>query len=1110
MATEPTGECPVSDRSPTSPAQYQALVRQTSGAVSTSTVALSTGGGWAVPVRTLLEGTGGVPVTGPAYGNLYASGSLVGASAASLTGVPGAGPTVTVVSTTETPRITIAPAVSIFPLLLPTVGQDPPTTLTGIEILNLSTTATEWDSPSICTHPDGAMTISATHNFTDISVWHRPLAGSWGARLDLTNYSAPSSGGVVATPLDDAQCIVALADGGWVVFAVDANKQIVSWRSAPDEYQASTQKPRSLAQYVGAALTGYSVIKMRGAYVNGQISLVVSVLNGASNEVRVYASSDLGGTMTLVNTITHAGYADVVAWDGGLVLAYIADNAATASASIVPYVRRSANAFDGFLGAVPSLGTTTANLMEWASVGGGGGFTFGELSLVADDTGTLWLFGSDHDAAGGALMEGYVQQSLDGGITWTTVGTGVGPATGLAWWRSSDAATKFKDYQFCAQGSRIVGIGQAQGSVNNAADSSLVTFTLGGLSMNPQPQTGSRDPTPNQASGYRTNWASINLPQNTGATWTATTAGAPGVTLTSLGMRVLGTTLLDVATWSTAPTLTLAGGVRVEARGVSVVNGYFELRARIGDATPRSYDVRVRCTPTTVTVTDMNGGGPGVPTTSYTETATVRAVRIWLYEHNPAGPTARVLVSYLSNAPQKIGAGVDEWYTGQTAFTVVQPGIVTTDQVSFAFGNGTLSLADGYVETVSFGTSGNPGLSSRLLGQALLPTTSFVGELGLKLAGIGLFPSGSTWQLDTAFPYPAANTNPLVRSSPQSGGRFDQAVGVDMDIAGTHDGGIMAVCLRNCNFDTATFNYTDPVAGAVSRTIDLKIGTGLKYTRTGTVIQCDPTGGNDVTDYLPANTLAGATWRFGGGGAIRTIGRNTGGRWSTTATMGTGLRPVLVLEGVDGTEAASGGAGSILSPDVTVLFRNVAAGATDFNLVVAPTSTASGYIEIGKAFVGTCMVFARRTSRGDQHSITTNLQTTEAKDGTRRVTKEGSARRAESMDWVDGIDTSDLHRPSPDYVSSYTAGTVIGNWSATPFDMFGLLASDGENCMVYLPKVPVTAGAGIATTITARDLQLYGRVRTDTLQMDVVVGNAWTGSAGELVRMGTLLIEEEL
>ena len=64
--------------------------------------------------------------------------------------------------------------------------------------------------------------------------------------------------------------------------------------------------------------------------------------------------------------------------------------------------------------------------------------------------------------------------------------------------------------------------------------------------------------------------------------------------------------------------------------------------------------------------------------------------------------------------------------------------------------------------------------------------------------------------------------------------------------------------------------------------------------------------------------------------------------------------------------------------------------------------------------------------------------------------------------------------------------------------------------MVYLPKVPVTAGAGIATTITARDLQLYGRVRTDTLQMDVVVGNAWTGSAGELIRMGTLLIEEEL
>jgi hypothetical protein len=195
---------------------------------------------------------------------------------------------------------------------------------------------------------------------------------------------------------------------------------------------------------------------------------------------------------------------------------------------------------------------------------------------------------------------------------------------------------------------------------------------------------------------------------------------------------------------------------------------------------------------------------------------------------------------------------------------------------------------------------------------------------------------------------------------------------------------------------------------------------------------------------------------------------------------------------------------------VTVLLRNVAAGATNFSLTVGPTSTASGYIEVGKAFVGTALVFARRSSRGEQHSTATNIQTTEAKDGTRRVVREGAVRRAESMDWVDGVDTSDLHRPSPDYVTSYTGGTVVGNWSATPFDMFGLLASDGENCMVYLPKVPVTAGAANVTTITARDLQLYGRIVSDTLQMDVVLGNAWTGSAGELIRMGTLLIEEEL
>jgi hypothetical protein len=1099
----------VSDRTPTNPAQYQAIVRQTSGDVTSATSVLSTGGAWSVPVRTLLEGTGGVPVVGPAYGNLYAAGSLVGASAASLTGVDGDGPTVTVVSTTETPRITIAAAVSISPPLLPTVGQDPPTSLSGIEILDLTTTATAWLSPSICTHPDGAMTAVAIHNGTDVSVWHRPLAGSWGARLDLSNYSAPNGGGALATPLDNVACVVALPDGGFVVFAVDANKEIISWRSAPDEYQASTVLPRSLAQYVGRSLTGYTLLQMRGAYANGQISLVVSGLIGAGpytgNVIKVYASSDLGGTMTLVNTITDAGYADVTAWDGGFVLAYCRTSVSG------PSVRRSSNAFDGFLNATETNLTALTNaLWRIADASIYSNFTAGELSICADDTGTIWLFGSDHNFAGGAALEAYVLQSLDGGISWSSVGTGLGPAIGRAWWRSVDAGTSFRKYQMCAQGSRIVGIAKASASVGNAADSSLVTFSIGGLSLNPMPQTGTKDPTTNQASGWDLNYAAISLPQSIGATWTYSPTGAPGVTLTALGLRSLATTLADVATWTAAPALTLSSGVRVEARGIKVDVGYFELRARIGDGTPRSYDVRVRCTPTTITVTDMNGGGVGVPTTIYTATATVRAVRIWLREQFPAGPTARVMVCYLSSVAPTIGAGIDEWYTPQTATSTVLPGTVTTDRVSFAFGTTGLVLADGYVQTVSFGIDGNPGLNFRLLGQALLPTTSYVGELGLKLAGIGLFPSGSTWQINTTMPYPAANTNPLVRSSPQSGGRFDAAVGTVIQLDGTHDGGIMAVCLRNCNFETATFGYLDPVAGAVTRAVDLKIGTGLQYTRTGTIIQCDPSGGNNITDYLPAHTLAGATFRFGGGGAIRKIARNTGGRWSTTATMGTGLRPVLTLEGIDGTEAASGGAGSILSPDVTVLLRNVAAGATNFSLTIGPTSTASGYIEIGKFFVGTALVFARRTSRGEQHSVATNIQTTEAKDGTRRVVREGDVRRAESMDWVDGVDTTNLHATSPDYVTSYTGGTVVGNWSATPFDMFGLLASDGENCMVYLPKVPVTAGAGNVTTITARDLQLYGRIVSDTLQMDVVLGNAWTGSAGELIRLGTLLIEEEL
>jgi hypothetical protein len=73
-----------------------------------------------------------------------------------------------VVSTTETPRITIAPNPGLSTLLLPTAGQDPPTSLSGMDILSLSTTATEWTGMSICTHPSGAMTAISVHNATSI------------------------------------------------------------------------------------------------------------------------------------------------------------------------------------------------------------------------------------------------------------------------------------------------------------------------------------------------------------------------------------------------------------------------------------------------------------------------------------------------------------------------------------------------------------------------------------------------------------------------------------------------------------------------------------------------------------------------------------------------------------------------------------------------------------------------------------------------------------------------------------------------------------------------------------------------------------------------------
>lgn len=977
-------------------------------------------------------------------------------------------------------------------------GWDPPTTISEFEFIDRTTTANEWLYPHVVTLSSGASVLVVQHSERYVATYVRTLGGTWAASGVV--YDAGSA--VYASPEAACPCLVVLPGDRLLCLYWDS--VIGALRSSVSADNGATWSTPVLIDAVLEFAGGLPVSRIRAAWKDGQaLALVWQQVAGADYVIQ-FASTDNGASFSLISIITDrdAGYAEVVAVGGSFVVATLETNRDTGGSTVTPYVRRVGSAFDFVMATAPVLAQLDADTERWGNRVGvaGTALTAGELSLTVDHAGTLWLFGLDF----ASTRQGLVSRSDDGGVTWAL--------QGRRWYDCADATRGPRQMAAAWQGSRII---LAHTLNASTATASLACSYLGGPTTVCRPQQTAAVAVVEYATDYTVTWLPYALPENTGATWTYAAVGAPTITLTTNGARVQHGGVLDSATWTATPTTSNANGLNLVA-DLRATTGNVFVMARIGEAVPSSYEVRVLVTPTSIVVRDMTAAADLV-TLSTTVGATGVQILLGIGDTVGGAVSGDCQVWYRPS-----GSSADRNFVLLHQATTLTRGASTTDRIQFGTVAGN-AATDSYARLAQYaqGSDCGVGLSvatytdtNSLLGVPVSPYPTPLAETGVYLSGLaGPLASGQTWTAPVEYGYGVTYIDPAVAASPRRQWRstadnvsqrivwtFDEATPMASPLAGIYVDG--------CNFPTATLEGWDGAAWVVLATIDLRLSatSSIKYTRQGEIVYCGTGGGSTIADYLDRGELAGYTIKLAAG-QYRRIKTNTGGRWTGGAVTTT--RPVVTLESYTPGDATSGSASQIWTPRACVVFRGATTGYSRYSLRIAASPTADGYYTVGAIVIGPLVVLGDPDTER-QYSRATNVLTTTARNGTRTQRRMGRAARAIQISWTDGIDGSNVHDAVPDYVLDYTGGTPISTPAAISGDIHGVIAENDITPVVYLPAIAVPGSATTSLVVSA-DLMLYGDVITDTIQTDVVTGDEHQVSGkGEYVRVGTVRLEEVL
>lgn len=953
-------------------------------------------------------------------------------------------------------------------------GWNPPWIFDDFAWINRSTTAGYWKHPHAITLSGGSVLSVAVRESRYVYSYTTTIAN---ASTAVLIYDYGSAGAYSWHP-----CLVTLPSGRILCFfwyEIDATHFQMRMHYSDDDGATWTTGAKAILP----ASVGAQPRRIRAAYANGQILMLAWRTNGTSEEITQYASADLGGTFSVVETRTDTdrGYPEIVAVDNVFVCAWIGGGLALGStATYVPIVSRVASAYQALSTAEQVLGVDAVSTTEYATVVGSV-FTDGDLAMAYDEDGCLYLLGRSMSST---LL--YYTRSTDGGVTWS--GLSLHP---FYLWDDTGTYLTHLTLTFTGGRAAIVSINVATPATS---DPSLSILWGGGYTSQPCPLDTTEIADGANVSGWDVVYAPVDLPGDL-TTWTQSASGAATETLTSSGLE-LATTSPDTIYYSKSLTISHTTGIDVEAR-LNPSSSTSAIEIRISDATPLQYEARVQISTTGLSLYDINAG------------AAVGTVTTTL------GAGLRVRVSI------KGSAAVLAYRTTSTDWTEITCSALTSSAANDGgrLRWGTITGATSTVTWRYLAYNNGSSIVGRstpadLLGRWYGPGAMSVYD-GVKIQPKG-GPTyqGDRWRIETRYDYPIdqllTTTFPSRRQAWRStSDGADQTIAFNLSPQVLGDTlmktPLLALTILGANFPTAAV-YGKTLLGAwtLIGTISLILQSSLKYTRSGAVVRCDTSGGSSIGTYLYRNALKGSKFRLAAG-QVRTIESNSDGVWGASAT---GATARIVLSDAIVTDDASGSGGQIIMKDVVALIP-FATEYTYVKVVIPSATTPEGYLTC-KMQIGSAYVWGSEYGWPWARELSTYVETVEQRNGVRSMRQLAPSRYAVEVSWPDGVDTMGIGSgapPSPDYVVGWTSGTATANIGDTPYSMPGLV----DEIAGAVTPVTVFRGATLPATSSTVSvvrnpaLIVYGQIVTDTLRVDNVLGDE---GVDELGRVGTVRVEE--
>ena len=404
------------------------------------------------------------------------------------------------------------------------------------------------------------------------------------------------------------------------------------------------------------------------------------------------------------------------------------------------------------------------------------------------------------------------------------------------------------------------------------------------------------------------------------------------------------------------------------------------------------------------------------------------------------------------------------------------------------------------------GASANPVLTASvndLYGRPIGSTPIPIGDAGTSThsafiaATSGPARKGAAFDADASHDYPVDFLFPEVAPSPALGWRStstaEQIIAFDLGVD-SWVGNSIGVFVSRANFRTAVLErYSGGSWGTVG-TLDLAEGfTSLSFTRSGdTIHPAGSTGGR----YLLEGELVRGHLRLGSS-KNRKVAAQTAGVWtsSTTAT------PEIRLEGVDGTEPASGSCDVVSASGVLVVHLTSAARSQYWRVRIPTQECPDDFFTAGALLVGRIQPHGARVDWSWSQEQRPNATSTRDRSGTLHVKQTGEPVTQWSIAWQDAANHRQWREDAaPDYVGP-SGGLPEVAHQDVGYQLWGLVKElkSGEIPVVCIEEIPAAT-----TTLTDPSRFLYGRF-TSSVRMNNISGDLGTD---EIVRVEAVTIDE--